>query len=791
VSPPLGSVVVLTQARSATEQALLARWAATEYPGAALVEVDPRRAGTPHDGLEWLLTGPRASGQATGADQRLIVPARVAWIPVQDDQTRRGQVKDLLSVAALRRPWAPLHGPLARLVPDAARVVAGDPASIDSLRTRFDADARPDSVDGGSFARYVVRQGTLACDRSERRIVGDRYKVPRLMVEQITASGRFADLVGRLAAQTGQTAGAVESQVRRCLTEMVAVQSPLAIDTFRALMGPLHSKAWNVDVDEPGLERLRALNQEHPLVFLPSHRSYADPLLFAEVLHARNFPRNHVLGGNNMAFGPIGPLGRRAGVVFIRRTFGDDVIYKAAIREYLGHLMDKRFNLEWYIEGGRTRTGKLRRPRYGLLRYLAEALDDRPGVDAVLVPVSIVYDQLHEAGAMAAEQRGAVKSAEGMRWLARYMRDQRSDSGVARVRFGEPFSLRAALAESEPGGSGLEKVAFRVCAGINKATAVTANSLVTYALLATRDRALTLEQVSDVVAPLAAYLESRDLPAPIQELRTRASLRETLERLAEARVTRCYDEGTEAVYSIEPGRHHVAAFYRNGALHHLVNRGLAELALLRASRAGDDADLMQEGWTYLWALRDLLKFEFFFSDKRGFSSEVLAEVDLLHPAWRKRSSGARDCEQALRSAPLLVAHGTLRTFFDAQLVVAEALADFDHDAPVDRAALLDQCLGLGRQLVLQHRLDRADSVSAELYASALRLADNRGLVESGGPELTERRREYRDEVAAVLDDLAWIGGLETERLECVLSGAEHGKVVDTRVGASSGSDVTG
>jgi glycerol-3-phosphate O-acyltransferase len=200
---------------------------------------------------------------------------------------------------------------------------------------------------------------------------------------------------------------------------------------------------------------------------------------------------------------------------------------------------------------------------------------------------------------------------------------------------------------------------------------------------------------------------------------------------------------------------------------------------------------MQEGWTHLWALRDLLKFEFFFSDKRGFSSEVLAEVDLLHPAWRKRSSGARDCEQALRSAPLLVAHGTLRTFFDAHLVVAEALADFDHDAPVDRTALLDQCLGLGRQLVLQHRLDRADSVSAELYASALRLADNRGLVEPGGPELADRRREYRDEVAAVLDDLAWIGRLETERLECLLSGAEHGKVVDTRVGASRGSDVTG
>jgi glycerol-3-phosphate O-acyltransferase len=754
-----------------------------------IVEVGSRRDGTPDEDFEQLVRVPATAGGAPYGDQRLIVPARVAWIPVQDDQTRRGQIKDLLSVAAVRRPWAPLHGPLARLVPDAARVIAGAPATMSVLRARFDSDARPDGAAGEDFARYLVRQSTLACDRAERRIVGDRYKVPRLMVEQITGTVRFAGLVRRLAAQTCQSAAAVEAQLRGCLTEMVAVQSPLAIDTFRALMGPLHSKAWNVDVDEAGLERLRALNQANALVFLPSHRSYADPLLFAEVLHARDFPRNHVLGGNNMGFWPIGTLGRRAGVVFIRRTFGDDVIYKAAIREYLGHLLDKRFNLEWYIEGGRTRTGKLRRPRFGLLRYLAEALDDRPERDAVLVPVSIVYDELHEVGAMAAEQHGVAKRAEGMRWLARYVRDQRSASGMARVRFGEPISLRAALEEPDAAGARLEKVAFRVCAEINRVTAVTANSLVTYALLATRDRALTLEQVADVVAPLASYLESRDLPAPIGELRTTRSLRGTLDRLTELRVTRCYDSGTEPIYSIEPGRHHVAAFYRNGALHHLVNRALAELAILRIARAEGGGDPVQAGWAHLWALRDLLKFEFFFADKREFARQVLAEIDLIHPAWRRPTTPLEAGAQALRAAPLLVAHGTLRTFFDAHLVIAEALVDFDHDSPVDRDALLEQCLGLGRQLVLQHRLDREDSVSRELYGTALRLADNRDLIEPGGPELSGRRRDYRDEVAAVLDDLSWIGALETERLDRVLDGAEHGLVKEVPTGAPGGSEV--
>src|SRR5207237_597715 len=111
----------------------------------------------------------------------------------------------------------------------------------------------------------------------------------------------------------------------------------------------------------PG-RRADHLERSHALVFLPTHRSYTAPLILAQVLHDNDFPRNHLLGGNNLAFWPIGPLGKRAGLVFIRRSFGDDPVYKLAVREFFGYLVAKRFNVEWYIEGGRTRTGKLRPP---------------------------------------------------------------------------------------------------------------------------------------------------------------------------------------------------------------------------------------------------------------------------------------------------------------------------------------------------------------------------------------------------------------------------------------------
>src|SRR5206468_3553453 len=169
----------------------------------------------------------------------------------------------------------------------------------------------------------------------------------------------------------------------------------------------------------------------------------------------------------------------RNGYVFIRRSMKDARVYKAVLREYLGYLLRKRFNLEWYIEGGRTRTGKLRPPRYGILSYLVDAFE-KSGIDEVaIVPVSIVYDQLHEVGAIAAEEHGATKQAEGIGWIVGYAKAQQRPLGHAHVRFAEPLSLREALRDD---GS-VPKVAFEVLHRINRVTPITPSAVVALALL--------------------------------------------------------------------------------------------------------------------------------------------------------------------------------------------------------------------------------------------------------------------------------------------------------------------
>src|SRR5689334_3628711 len=424
-----GALVLLAGPASAAERALVKRWLRDGHlrPSAVL----------PLDGPDLA----RSLDQAV--PETVITAVRVAWLPRERGGERRVRWSDVLSQVNPRRPPAFWQGRIMRREPDRARMVVAEPATVAALRDRWGG--------AGSFAQFVARQARLALDRSERALLGYRYKVPKEVTEAIEDSPHFRAEVARLAARLGLTEQEAMRRAEGDLDSLVASMSPIAVDLLSSTLRPLHAYAWDVQVDTAGLDRWRALNREHALVFLPSHRSYADPLLLADVLAEHDFPRNHVLGGDNLRFWPIAPLARRAGIVFIRRSFGDDEIYKLALREYLGFLLAKRFNLEWYMEGGRSRTGKLRPPRYGLLAYVAEAIARGRAEDACLVPVAITYDQLREVSAMAAEQAGAAKKAEGLGWLAAYARGQLARIGTVHVRFAEPVPLRAALPPAGPG----------------------------------------------------------------------------------------------------------------------------------------------------------------------------------------------------------------------------------------------------------------------------------------------------------------------------------------------------
>jgi glycerol-3-phosphate O-acyltransferase len=744
-------VIAVAVDAASVERPVIDQWAREHDPAVAVVLDAVTGTG---DGLGVALAS---------YDEALVVPVRVAWLPAVERRNGTSRISELALLATPKRPATWLSRRLAALSPNRRRVLAGEPALLSDLRKRYlDTSGAPapstgDETDAEAFAAFVRRSAVVTLEREERSEIGNRYKVPHAVSEEILARKEFRDEIAAVSAEMGLTLDEGLEKAEECLDELVAVQSRAAVDMFYAMMEPLHSSTWRVLTDESGLARLRELNKRFALVFLPAHRSYVDTLVLGDVLARNDFPRNHVMGGANLRIWPISDLARRAGIVFIRRSFGDDEIYKAVVQEYFAFLLSKRFNLEWYFEGGRSRTGKIRSPRYGLLRYVAQAVQSGRVEDVYLVPTSITYDRLHEVSKMAAEQAGAKKQAEGLKWLADYARSQRrTHGGSAYVRFGEPIAMRSWLppagASSDDNRAALHKIAFEVAVGINQTSPLTANGLLALTLLGVRDQSLTLTQIQRILEPVLTYIGARGLPSTgLERLREPGELTAVLSGLARAKVVSSYDKGEEPIYAIERGQHLVAAFYRNNAIHWFVNRAILELAVLWTSQQETD-NAWLTGWTEAKRIRDLLKFEFFFPDRDTFEAELREELELLAP-------GASDAQDALSGSGVLMAHRVLRSFLDAQLVVADRLAAADPTEPVDRSVLLDDCDRVGQQMLLQRRLHSPESVSRELFTSAVELKDNFGLLELADgepPEDLQRRRTHHLEYVTSLIERAQV-----------------------------------
>src|SRR5256712_10937895 len=383
-----------------------------------------------------------------------------------------------------------------------------------------------------------------------------------------------------------------------------------------------------------------------------------------------------------MNFFPMGALLRRTGFSFTRRSFKDNEVYKLVLRQYVDYLVEKRFPLEWYIEGTRSRSGKLMPPRFGLLAYVVDAYRRGRSDDVLLIPVSIAYDQIQDVAGYAAGERGGWRRPEAFGGFLRFVRALRRRYGEIYIRFGEPLSLARALGPPDPGAEpdpdeqslALQKLAFEVAVRINRVTPITAISLVTLALLGTGSRALSVDETIVRLRNLLDYVRRRNLPTAGElHLDTREGVQRALDALVENGVVTCFAGGPEAVYLIGPEKPLIASYYRNTIIHFFVNGAIVELALLRAAEDGV-ADPAAEFWDEAMRLRDLLKFEFFFTDKEAFREELRAEVRLHDPEWERRvAEGPAATGALLRRFRAFSAHRVLRPFLEAYRVVADAL----------------------------------------------------------------------------------------------------------------------
>ena len=311
-----------------------------------------------------------------------------------------------------------------------------------------------------------------------------------------------------------------EKEAYKILDEIAADVSHSSLRAVDRFLRWLWNKLYS-GIDVQNADRVRKLALEgHEIVYVPCHRSHIDYLLLSYVLYHQGLVPPHIAAGINLNFWPIGRMFRSWGAFFIRRTFKGNRLYSAIFREYLAELFHRGYSVEYFIEGGRSRTGRLLSPKTGMMSMTLQALQHNQTRPISVVPVYVGYEHVLEVDTYAKELRGAAKEKENAGLVLRVIKKLRN-LGQGFVNFGEPITLSNYLNQHFPEwkeqnydekpqwfAPAVDEISKQVMVNINKAAAVNAMNLVGTALLSSRQRALSREQLLEQLGSYQQLLQN-------------------------------------------------------------------------------------------------------------------------------------------------------------------------------------------------------------------------------------------------------------------------------------------
>jgi putative phosphoserine phosphatase/1-acylglycerol-3-phosphate O-acyltransferase len=522
-----------------------------------------------------------------------------------------------------------------------------------------------------------------------------------------------------------------EAYIQELYSQQHPVANMLSVKGFQFMM----SKAYNdkIDIDRQEIKKLMKLMRQNSVAFILTHKTYLDTVVLVTTLARYGMPIPYTFGGINLAFPGFKQLGKNSGLIFIRRSFKENQIYKAALRHYVSCMIENGDHLTWNIEGTRSRTGKIVYPQMGILKYIMEG-EKESTRNIKYVPVSIVYDLIPDVKQMTEEGKGKEKKSEDIKAFIKYFKKLGNEYGKAAIRFGEPVDASAhhnavipdIEEDSYSDKNTLPRFAFELIHKANMITPVTTVSLVCNVLL--NNFALTKAEIEFSVIKLMNYIEQRKNDVLIERGKSiSASVQKALNLLKSSGIVQKNKAGYKTKYILNASEFLPATYYANMAAAHLYHRAFIEMALVKIKDEKENRIL--SFWEEIMRLRNLFKFEFFYTNKPKFSTEIEAELNLFDKNWRTIINDSEgDIEALLSKQELFVSKGLLLIYLEANKVVCKTLQSWDLEDEFSESEFIELCLFKGKELHWKNRISRLDSVSKPFLISALRLAKNSKLI---------------------------------------------------------------
>ncbi|WP_028320356.1 1-acyl-sn-glycerol-3-phosphate acyltransferase [Desulfatiglans anilini] len=617
----------------------------------------------------------------------------------------------------------------------------GQPLNLQEYLAASAADLSPEA------AAAEIRQEMInRIDQQKRVILGPIMKSHQQLKEIVLRDPKVMQLIEHSAKGNPRAVKQVKKKAAAHYEEIAADYNSAYIQFFHLTLSWLWKKIYEgIEVEPNELARVRKAAGQGPLIYIPSHKSHVDYLVLNYILYDYNMHIPRVAAGQNLAFWPMGHMFRKSGAFFIRRTFKGARLYATIFARYIKALLKEGYPLEFFIEGGRSRSGKLIIPKIGFLSILLEAYQEGFCEDLLFVPASISYDRILEEKAYLKELSGGEKERESFFQILKARRFLKRKYGKIYIRFGQPISLsdyiRASGRELEPGDH--RRLASHLIQAINHVTLATPLALIAAALLTGHRHGFLLSQLKATAGEFLEFLGGQKVPVAGSLSSFDEAVEETLNLLIGWKVVNQLEDvsGEETFYFIEKERELELEYYKNSIIHWFISHAFVGVSLISRPEEIKTHQGVLEDYRFL---RRLFQYEFIFEETHDDVAAVASGLDYFQEKrlifYERESEGYRVRAEGIEM--LRIWAGFARTFLEAYWVAVRA-ALRDEGERRQKGDALKRMKNLGLRYHKLGIIRNLEALSQVTFKNAAQLIDQHILksLDDSAPSFPEDERD--------------------------------------------------
>jgi glycerol-3-phosphate O-acyltransferase len=598
-----------------------------------------------------------------------------------------------------------------------------------------------------SLIKNLRRELIERIDEEKTALVGSFLKSRQEHISMVLKEPGLIHYMENMAAVGKKDYPALLKEARKYLNEIAADYNNALIDIWARILAWLWNNIYDgVVVDREGMARIRNISKKMPFVIIPCHRSHIDYLLLSYVFYEHHIQLPFIAAGTNMAFGPFGYLFRKSGAFFLRRSFRGNPLYGEVFAKYLEVLIKEGLPIEFFIEGGRSRTGKMVMPKYGLLSMIIQAFQQQATDDLAAIPVYIGYDRVIEEKSYLKELGGAPKEQEKTTDVIKSSKVLRKRYGSVHVNIGEPIFLKSYLGSQDNSFADMDieerqrlyrRIGYEIALSINKVSVVTPFALISAGLLSHDRRGISHDELMEILTEFYEYLIHRQVSLAATFVHREKAIQDALllfdqsgliSRLGE-------EEGEEAemeeiVYSLDDSKRLNLEYYKNNILHFFLPLSFVATSMLAHPEDNIPLGLILEDYRFL---KQLFWNEFIFDQEREDGEEVNGALSYLHSRGmiaveRRHENGGAYFEVKGRGRTNLRPFaGLIENYIQSYWVVIRACA-YLRKGPKSEKEWLKNIHKLGSKMFRKGEVSRAEALSQANYQNAMIALQEAGIL---------------------------------------------------------------